>query len=388
MEELRLAPLETGMPSLPARPWRPKEGTRGDLPLLRVRCASLLREIMRSTGDILVYNASPFGGMEAAIVNLFSPGERVLVGVAGGQGACFSNLAATFNLAVERLSSRPDGSFDMKALEELLEEGGFSGLIFTHVDATTGAMADIQHIGRLARRYNVIFVADVSASLGGIEVAVDDWGIDVALCGSSGGLGGFPGLTILSVGPHAWQAATQSTTPKAYWDFLAYRKKDATEALSLPGEIPGGAPSTVLWQALVAGAERLLAEGLEASWRRHSLMARMVGEAAAALGLETVVRAPMAQSPTVTALRVPDGISVEVLLERLKTRYGVVFGRGYADDGGTFTVGHLGPTKPEDVLAAIGFLGRALGDLGYPSATQAAVAAARQVWEHPRDRQQ
>lgn len=382
MEQLRLVPLETSTSFAERRFLAGRAHFPPNFLDLRQDCISLLKEIMGTSADVLVYNGSPMGGMEAAIVNLFSPGERVLVGIAGKQGERFAELASTFGLATEKFAARPDGSFDLRVLEDLLNEGGFSGLVFAHVDSTTGAMADLRQVGRLARRYSAIFVADVSASLGGTEVSVDEWGIDVTVCASSGGLAGLPGLTALVVGPHAWQAASQSTMPRSYWDFLAYREHAVAERSGLPGEIPGGARSELLWQSLLSGAGQLLSEGLEAAWRRHALMARMVRSAAAVLGLEAAVSDPDAQSPTVTVLRVPEGIPAEALLARLRTRYGVVLGQDVAADG-MLSVGHLGVVQPEDVLAAMGFLGRALSDLGHPASTAAAVAAARRAWENP-----
>src|SRR6266498_4072671 len=184
-----------------------------------------LKKIFRTNNDVLIFASSGTGGLESAVANLFSPGDTVIVPVAGYFGDRFARIAQAFGQDVRRIeyewgrAVRPE---DVEAA--LAETPGARGILVQHSETSTGVVNDIEAIGRVTRRAGVLLVVDVISSLGAVPYEGDAWGIDVAVGGSQKAFSATPGLSFVSVSDAAWKASKEAKNPRFYFDWALYKQ--------------------------------------------------------------------------------------------------------------------------------------------------------------------
>src|SRR3989344_613585 len=205
--------------------------------------------------------------MEAALVNLFSAGERILSISIGTFGNRFAEIGKIFGLEVVSLQYPLGSAADPdKIIKILNKEKNIKGVLLTHNETSTGVTNDLRAIAKIVKEKNVLFVVDAESSLAAIEVKADEWGIDVALAGSQKGWMAPPGLTMISVSPFAWKAVENARLPRYYWDFV--RAKQYYEK----GQTPYTPAVSALF-ALQEGLNMILEEGLQNVFERHKEIA-------------------------------------------------------------------------------------------------------------------
>ena len=144
-----------------------------------------LKHCFQTEGDVLVFPAAGTGGLEAAIANLFSPGDTVVAMPVGAFGDRFAEIAVRFGLNVVRVPSPWGEAADIAGLERALASNpGVKGVLMTHNETSTGVQSDVEAAGRIARGHGALLVVDAISSLGAVDIPVDDWGIDVAITAS------------------------------------------------------------------------------------------------------------------------------------------------------------------------------------------------------------
>lgn len=340
-----------------------------------------LRQILRLPPEqpAVIFPSAGTGAMEAAVVNVFSPGDRVLACVMGVFGARFAQIAATYGLEVDRLEVESGRVVTPEAVEERLNLAAgagkpYAGVLVTHNETSTGVLLDLENVARVVRQSGAgaLLLADAISSLGAVPVFPEEWGVDVLLTGSQKALMCPPGLGILILGERAWQAAEKARLPRFYWDVRPYRDGFAK------GQTPY-TPAVSLWYALRESTGLLLADGLPSYWQRHRAMAAMARTGLAALGFSLLADDAWA-SPTVTAARPPEGVEATKLIAWARDEQRVVFAGGQGSlTGKIIRLAHMGYIQPEDVLTGLGALGKALRAEGRPvkpgQATDAALAA-------------
>ena len=165
-----------------------------------------MKEVFRTSGDVFLLVSSGSGGLEAAISSLLAPGERVLVAVNGFFGERAATIAHCRGLQVVRVDAPWGAPIMPESVKASLErEKGVAGLIVVHHETSTGVLNPVQTIGSIVREYEVPFIVDAVSSLGGDELAMDDWGIDICVTASQKCLEAPPGLAPVAVSPRAWQ---------------------------------------------------------------------------------------------------------------------------------------------------------------------------------------
>jgi len=337
------------------------------------RTLSRLREVFRTTSEVLLFGSAGTGAMESAAANLCSPGERVLVVSAGQFGERWRAIASSYRADVEVLEYAwgevPTASDIAARLQEL---GGAKAVFLTHSETSTGVVCDLQAIGAAAREQGALSVVDAVSSLGAVPLEADEWGLDVVVSGSQKALMTPPGLAMISASEPAWAARGES--PRFYFDWERTRKAQAS--LDAPFT-----PPVSLVAGLDVALEMLLDEGLDAVFDRHVRLGRACREGAKAMGLE-LFSPDDDRSAVVTAIRAPEGIDATELVGTLRDRFGITIANGHsALKGKIFRIGHIGYFDVFDITTALAAVELVLTDLGAEIERGAAVTRALEAYD-------
>lgn len=311
------------------------------------RCTALLRKFYQTEGDVLIFPGSGTGGLEAAIVNSFSPGDAVLAVTIGVFGDRFARIAEAFGLDVRRFSLPRGRTVEPDQLWQALEENSdVVGVIITHNETSTGVTNPLEQLAPLVKERNLLLLVDAVSSMGAIPVRTDELGLDVVVSGSQKAWMIPPGLVMVSVSRQGWEAAQKARLPRYYWDF-----KGARNSLE-KGQTPY-TPALSLFYALDTALRMMDTEGIENIWERHRELGEFTRRGARELGVELFADERYA-SNTITALRIPDGVDGKALRARLKEEHGVVVGAGQAEMAGRILrVGHMGNVSRDDLAEAL-----------------------------------
>src|SRR6266545_2167494 len=220
------------------------------------------QRVFRTRNDVLFFPASGTGGLEAALVNSFSPGERVLSVTIGSFGERWYEIARAFGLGVDHLALPWGTAAEPDVIAQRLDESGpYKGVLITHNETSTGVTNPVASIAPIVRRAGALFLVDAVSSMGAVPIQTDDWDIDVAITGSQKAWMCPPGMTMLSVSQRAWEANGRARLPRSYFDFKAardYQKRGQTPYT----------PAVGIMYALRAALRLMHKEGLEKVFRR------------------------------------------------------------------------------------------------------------------------
>lgn len=325
--------------------------------LLR-ECREGLSRVFQTGNDMLMFPSSGSGGLESAVVNTLSPGDKVLVPVQGVFSERFAKIAASHGADVEIIQIPWGRAVDPDLVLERLRAdtaGTIKAVLIDHNETSTCVLNDVKSVGLGMREmgHPALLIVDAVSSLAMADLRTDEWGLDVVITGSQKGLMLPPGMAILSVSQRAWEAYSRSETPRWYWDWK--QMKDAMDG----GRVPY-TPATTLMFGLRVALRMILDEGLENIFRRHADLARLFRQGARCMGLEVLPPEEEA-SPTVTAVKMPPGLSLKELSGVLERDYGVVIGEGLGKlKDSVFRVGHMGPIHRTEILAVLSALEGAL----------------------------
>src|SRR5256714_3168778 len=192
-----------------------------------------LKRLIKTDGDVVLFAASGTGGLESAVANVFSPGDRVVVPVAGYFGQRFADIARAFGLDVQQLDYEWGTAIKPEDVAGALSAHPAKGVLVQHSETSTGVMHDVEAIGRITREAGVLLAVDAISSLGAVPYEGDAWGIDVTVGGSQKALSATPGLAFVGVSERAWEATETATCPRFYFDWRKYR-----DALEKDGDSP------------------------------------------------------------------------------------------------------------------------------------------------------
>ena len=313
---------------------------------LMLRTLARLGEVCRTENDVLLFTASGSAAFESAVVNLLSPGERVLVATAGEFGDRWCALARAYGADVHELRYAWGETPQPDDLRSRLDETGADVVVVVHSETSTGVVADVQALARVGRDAEALVVVDAVSSLGAVPVETDLWGLDVVVAGSQKALMTPPGLSLTTVSGRAWERSKRSTMPRFYFDWA--RMQAALEGGSTPFT-----PAVTLVAALDAALGLLLNEGLDAAFARHAALGRACREGAKAMGLQ-LFSPDEERSAVVTAILTPDGIDAKELVLELRDRFGMTVAGAHGELGSRmFRIGHIGYYDVLDITTAL-----------------------------------
>jgi len=313
-----------------------------------------LKQVFQTKADVLLLTASGTGGMEAAIVNTLSPGDKVLSTSNGVFGDRFAEIAELYGAEVKRLNFEWGKPADPDVIRQALKaDRKIKAVLATHNETSTGVTNDIKTISAIAKEFDKLILVDAISSLSCINLPADDWQCDVIITASQKGWMVPPGLSMVSFNKRAWQAYAQAKMPRCYWDFT--RAKNFLER----GQTPW-TPAVSICYALAASLDLILAEGLDNVFARHAQVAQTARDGIKSLGFCLFPEQKYA-SNTVTAVKVARNTSVDKLRQILRDEYDVVLAGGQRKlSGKIFRIGHLGWVSQDDIKVVLQALKRAL----------------------------
>jgi aspartate aminotransferase-like enzyme len=324
------------------------------------RVSQGLKEFFRTEQDVLILSASGTGGLEAAVVNTLSPGDKVLAVSIGAFGDRFAAIAETYGAQVTPLkyewgqAARPE---DIRAALE--EHPDVKAVLVTHNETSTGVTNPLEEIAKVVREADRLLLVDAVSSLGAIPLEMDAWGLDVVVAGSQKGWMVPPGLAFVAMSERAWKANETAKMPRFYLDLARHRE------LLPKGQTPW-TPTMPVFFGLDVALDRMREEGMESIFARHARMGRLTREGVKALGLQLLCEDERFASDTVTAVKCPEGIEVSDLRRLVEDEYDVVLAGGQGKlSNKIFRVGHLGLVYEDDIRGALHALEQALPRLGY-----------------------
>src|SRR5579862_3332139 len=340
----------------------------------------MLAAAYRTGGDVVLMQGEAVLGLEAAARGLVSPGTRCLNLVSGVYAAWFGDWLREYGAEVVEVRVPYDEAVDPAAVADALDrDGPFALVALVHSETPSGVENPLAEIAPLAHAHGALMLADVVSSLGGTELAFDDWHVDLAVAGPQKCLAGPPGMSLVAVSARAWEAmeANPAAPRGSFLSLLDWKHR----------WIDGGrvafpyTPSVSDVNGVHAALGELLEEGIEASIARHDLAARATRAGVRGLGLELWPRSEVYAARCVTAVRVPEGVSVAALLGHVRERYGVMLSGGYGElREALVRLGHMGPAaRSLYPLVAVAALGRGLLDLGAAADVGAGAQAVLEV---------
>ena len=322
-----------------------------------------LKQLFQTKGDVFLLTGSGTGGLEAAIVNTLSPGDKVLSVSIGVFGERFASIAERFGAEVIPLRFEWGKAADIDAVRRALQaEPKIKAVLATHNETSTGVTNDLASISSVVKEFDKLLLVDAISSLGSINLPVDDWHCDVTVTGSQKGWMVPPGLAMVSVSQEAWQAQTSARMPRFYWDFAqakSYLEKATMQTPWTP------AISTVF--ALSVSLEMMLSEGLTNIIARHARVGKAARDGIKSLGLSLFAEESHA-SNTVTAVAASDGLDINKMRQILREEQQVVLAGGQQRlDGKIFRIGHLGWVTEDNIETVISALKVVLPQAGFRS---------------------
>ncbi len=313
-----------------------------------------LKQAFQTSGDVFLLTGSGTGGLEAAVVNTLSPGDKVLALANGFFGDRFAEIAEMYGAEVIRLSFEWGKPVSPDAVDKALrKEGSIKAVLVTHNETSTGVTNELEEISSVVKRFDKLLLVDAVSSLGCINLPTDDWHCDVVVTGSQKGWMVPPGLAMVSVSEKAWRAHAHAKMPRYYWDFS--KAKDFLQNNQTPWT-----PAISVFCALDVTLDLMLSEGLDNVFARHARVAQMTRNGVKSLGLPIFPDEKCA-SNTVTAVNATDKIDVPRLIQLLQKEYEVIIAGGQEKlSGKILRIGHLGLVYEKDIKLVLEALSKAL----------------------------
>lgn len=328
---------------------RPIIGHRGkEFGDMYSECITTLKELFATKNDLYVISGSGSCAMEAAVSNLIGEKDTVITIENGKFGERFREIGERYGRVISVKFDWTKGeSIELEKVESALAEGA-KAITLVHNDTSVGIKNPAKEIGDMAKKYGAMFIMDGVTTIGGDDVQVDKWNVDIAVVGSQKCIGAPPGLSAISVSKKAWDSMIDK--PPYYMDLKAYRKSANKESAQTPYT-----PAVSLFFAMHEALRIVKEEGLEARIKRHAKYAEALRAAADAMNIELFpqLNKYSKYSNTVTAMKIPTGIDDKKLRNGIKEIGIQVSGGQGALEGKIFRIGSMGNISKLDILSTV-----------------------------------
>jgi alanine-glyoxylate transaminase/serine-glyoxylate transaminase/serine-pyruvate transaminase len=322
-----------------------------------------IKRIFKTQHPVMIYPSSGTGAWEAALVNLLSPGDHVLMYETGQFAALWAKLAKRLGLSTETLEWRggdsdlpeaPGWRHGVQAdlIRERLEqdkEHRIKAVCVVHNETSTGVTSNIPAVRKAidAAKHPALMIVDSISGLASADYRHDEWGADVTVSGSQKGLMLPPGLSFNALSPRAIEASKSAKLPKSYWAW------DEIIEMNKTGYFPY-TPNTNLLYGLHEAIEMLESEGLDQVFARHKRWSAGVRKGVEAWGLPVQCADQDLHSPILTGVVVPKGVDADALRKTILQRFDLSLGAALGKiKGRTFRIGHLGYSNDLTLLATM-----------------------------------
>jgi alanine-glyoxylate transaminase / serine-glyoxylate transaminase / serine-pyruvate transaminase len=324
-----------------------------------------LKRVFKCSGPMAIYPASGTGAWEAAILNVLSPGDKVLAFETGQFATLWRNLAQRHGIEVDLIPGDWRHPADPAQCEAKLaadKNHAIKAVLVLQSETSTGVASDIAGIRRAMdrARHPALLLVDTISSLAIQDFRHDEWGVDVAVGGSQKGLMLPPGLSFNAISKKALTASKTAKLPKAYFDWQPMVDSNDT------GYFPY-TPATLMLFGLKEAIAMLEEEGLENVFARHERLAEATRRAVRTWGLEIQCADPKAYTPSLTAIRVSDGFNADEIRKVVLDRFDVALGAGLGKVAGkVFRIGHLAYINETLLLGTLASVELGLAAAGVP----------------------
>ena len=335
----------------------------------------MVAEVFQTKGQPLVLSGSGTLGMETAVVNVVERGEKILCVDNGFFGPRFAEIARSHGMEVDTVEFEWGHHAEPSVIKEKLEKEDYKALTLVHVDTATGVANPIGEIGEVMRGFDALYIADTVCSMGGMEVNVDKWNIDVCLTGSQKAIAAPPGLALLAFSEKAQRSIEKRRTPIEgyYSDFTKWKSvmQDPKSRSYF------ATPSVPLVMALREALTLVLKEGLVRRWQRHQAIAEAMRTGLKSMELNIFPEENF-RANTLSVFDVPGGIDDTELRGTIEKAFGIVIAGGLGKlKGKTLRIGHMGIVTPNNMLATLNSIGLSLSKLGRKTDNKQAITLAR-----------
>jgi aspartate aminotransferase-like enzyme len=332
-----------------------------------------LKYVFGTSNDVLCFTASGTGAMDAAVSNLFSKGDKVIVCTAGKFGERWVEIAQAYQLDATVIQAEYGDFIAPERVETALKaHPDAKGVFIQASESSTGIEHDVRSMGQIVKATDAVFVVDAITGLGTMPLDIDHWGLDVVIGGSQKAFMIPPGLAFMSVSPKAWKLNERSTLPHYYFNLKKEKKSgDAGES--------SWTPATSLVLALAEALRYIREIGMENLVANARLLARATRAACGELGLEVFAKRP---GSSVTAISSPGGLDSGIIVKEFKSRFGAITVNGQGSmKGRIFRLAHLGYFDFADMFGIVAGLEIILRAHGHPVELGRGVAAVQRIYE-------
>ena len=322
-----------------------------------------LQQVFQTRHPVVIYPASGTGAWEAALVNVMSPGDTVLMYETGHFASLWEKMAKRLGLKPEFLALQGTDQetglpkswrhgVQADLIEQRLREDGahrIKAVCVVHNETSTGVTSDIAAVRRAidAAKHPALLMVDTISGLASADFRHDEWGVDVTVSGSQKGLMLPPGISFNALSPKAIEVSKKATLPKAFWAW------DEIVEMNQGGYWPY-TPNTNLLYGLSEALDMLNGEGLPAVFARHRRWGKGVRAAVTAWGLPIQCADERVYSPVLTGVVTPQGVDADAVRRLIHQRFDLSLGTGLGKlKGRMFRIGHLGDSNDLTLMAAL-----------------------------------
>ena len=318
-----------------------------------------LKEVFQTKNDLYILTGSGTGALEAAVVNVLSPGDKVLSVSIGVFGDRWASIAKTFGADVINLNAEWGKAADPEAVKDAIKANpDIKAVMVTHNETSTGVTNDLEVISKVVKDAGKLLMVDAISSLSSIDLPVDKWGCDVVVTGSQKGWMVPPGLAMASISPEGWEAFEKATMPRFYWDF------GKAESYLQKGQNPWTPAISVMFGLSVA-MDMILKKGIQHIFNEQKRIGQMTRDGVKALGLSIFADEKYA-SNTVSAIAGSHGLDIGKLRQLMQSEHEIVLAGGQQSmDGKIFRIGHLGLVSEQEIEELLAALKETLPKAGF-----------------------
>ena len=328
-----------------------------------------LKDVLQTKNDVLVFAASGTGAMEASVVNVCSPGDRIITVNGGKFGERWGQIGRAYKLDVDEIMVEWGKAVTPAQINEHLNDK-VKAVYIQQCETSTAVATDVRAIAEVVGKTKAILVVDAISGLLCDELLTDAWGVDIVVGGSQKGLMIPPGVAFVSVSKKAWGLVEQATLPRYYFDLK--KSKKAVEKNDTPFT-----PAVNLLRALRETLVLIKADGRDTMMANAARYAEAIRAGMRAIGLKIFAQSP---SNAVTAVVMPEGADGDKFNKLLYEKFAVTFAGGQdALKGKVFRIASMGYLNEFDVLTAVAAVEHTLKAMGIAFEPGAAVRAAQQV---------
>jgi len=335
-----------------------------------------LRYVFQTKNDVFTLTSSGTGGVNCAVSNIVNPGDKVIIPVSGIFSQRMRDKIVRCGGKTVELPLEWGKAPTAEQIAQIVDkEKDAKAIAIVYNETSTGVtVRDLPKIGKIARENNLLLVVDAISVLGGDNLPMDEWNVDICVAGSQKCLACPPGLAMVAVNDRALEVIEKTVARPYYFDIIKMR--DFIAKIETPFT-----PAVPLFYALDEALKMIREEGLEKRFKRHATCAKAFYNAVEALKLKTVSNEKV-RSNTIIAVRMPSGVNNTELRKIMKEQHHVSVAGGQGKlKKLIIRIGCMGIISETETIRTIDALENALNALNYPVEVGTGIEAARQVFQ-------